>query len=115
MIYAVIKFLVRLYFRIMYNLHFEGRKNIPKGTTVVEEQAFMDSLKGYMYVYMPYGAKTIKSKAFANTGIEWIGLPSTLTYIAPDAFAGSSVTIECPAGSPTEAWARANGIPTVNP
>ena len=35
MIYAVIKILVRLYFRIMYNLHFEGRKNIPKGTTVV--------------------------------------------------------------------------------
>lgn len=35
MMYAVIKFLVRLYFRIMYSLHFEGRENIPKGETVI--------------------------------------------------------------------------------
>ena len=33
--YYVLKFLVRLSFRIAYNLHFEGRKNIPKGTSVV--------------------------------------------------------------------------------
>ena len=33
--YAFIKFLVRLYFRIMYSLHYEGRDNIPKDTTVI--------------------------------------------------------------------------------
>ena len=33
--YAVIKFLVRLYFRIVYNLHFEGKNNIPKGESVI--------------------------------------------------------------------------------
>ncbi len=84
---------------------------LPKGTTVVEEQAFMDSLKGYMYVYMPYGAKTIKSKAFANTGIEWIGLPSTLTYIAPDAFSGSSnVWAVVEKGSYAYNWCNSNGV-----
>ena len=33
--YAFLKFLVRLYFRILYNLHFEGKENIPKDTTVI--------------------------------------------------------------------------------
>lgn len=35
MIYALIKFLVRVYFRIAYNLHYEGRKDIPKGEAVI--------------------------------------------------------------------------------
>ncbi|MBR6996799.1 MAG: 1-acyl-sn-glycerol-3-phosphate acyltransferase [Ruminococcus sp.] len=33
--YYVIKVLVRLYFRIMYKLRYEGRDNIPKDTTVI--------------------------------------------------------------------------------
>ena len=33
--YYVIKVLVRLYFRIMYKLRYEGRENIPKDTTVI--------------------------------------------------------------------------------
>ncbi|NLT09775.1 MAG: 1-acyl-sn-glycerol-3-phosphate acyltransferase [Ruminococcus sp.] len=33
--YAVIKFLVRIYFRILYSLHYEGKKNVPKDTTVI--------------------------------------------------------------------------------
>lgn len=33
--YAVIKFLVRLAFRIAFNLHYEGKKNIPKGESVI--------------------------------------------------------------------------------
>ena len=33
--YYIIKFLVRLYFRIMYKLRYEGRDNIPKDTTVI--------------------------------------------------------------------------------
>lgn len=35
MIYALVKFLVRVYFRIAYNLHYEGRKEIPKGESVI--------------------------------------------------------------------------------
>lgn len=35
MIYALLKFLVRVYFRIAYSLHFEGRKALPKDTTVI--------------------------------------------------------------------------------
>ncbi|WP_024861772.1 lysophospholipid acyltransferase family protein [Ruminococcus flavefaciens] len=33
--YYIVKFLVRLYFRIMYKLRYEGRDNIPKDTTVI--------------------------------------------------------------------------------
>lgn len=35
MMYGFVKFLVRLYFRIVYNLRYEGRGNIPKDTTVI--------------------------------------------------------------------------------
>ncbi|MCR4861200.1 MAG: 1-acyl-sn-glycerol-3-phosphate acyltransferase [Ruminococcus sp.] len=33
--YYVLKFLVRLAFRIAFNLHYEGKKNIPKGTAII--------------------------------------------------------------------------------
>ena len=33
--YYIIKFLVRLYFRIMYKLRYEGKDNIPRDTTVI--------------------------------------------------------------------------------
>lgn len=33
--YYIVKFLVRLYFRIVYSLHYEGRDNIPKKTAVI--------------------------------------------------------------------------------
>ncbi|MCR4796011.1 MAG: 1-acyl-sn-glycerol-3-phosphate acyltransferase [Ruminococcus sp.] len=33
--YYIVKFLVRLYFRVMYKMTIEGRENIPKDTTVI--------------------------------------------------------------------------------
>lgn len=33
--YYIVKFLVKLYFRIVYSLHYEGRDNIPKDTAVI--------------------------------------------------------------------------------
>ncbi len=33
--YAFVKFLVRCYFRVFFNLRFEGRKNIPRKQTVI--------------------------------------------------------------------------------
>ena len=33
--YYIAKFFVRLFFRIMYNLHYEGRDNIPRGEEVI--------------------------------------------------------------------------------
>lgn len=33
--YYIVKFVVRLYFRIVYSIHFEGRENIPKKTSVI--------------------------------------------------------------------------------
>ena len=33
--YYIVKFLVLVYFRIMYNLHFEGKDNIPRGEAII--------------------------------------------------------------------------------
>ena len=33
--YYIVKFFVRLFFRIIFNLHYEGRDNIPRGETVI--------------------------------------------------------------------------------
>ena len=33
--YYIAKFFVRLFFRILYNLHYEGRENIPRGEEVI--------------------------------------------------------------------------------
>ena len=33
--YYIVKFAVRLFFRIIFNLHYEGRDNIPRGETVI--------------------------------------------------------------------------------
>lgn len=33
--YYIAKFFVRLFFRIIYNLHYEGRDNIPRGESVI--------------------------------------------------------------------------------
>ncbi len=33
--YYIAKFFVRLFFRIIYNLHYEGRENIPRGEEVI--------------------------------------------------------------------------------
>ncbi len=35
MLYAVIKAIVKFFLSIAFNLHYEGRKNIPKGTAVI--------------------------------------------------------------------------------
>ena len=33
--YYIAKFFVRLFFRIIFNLHYEGRDNIPRGEAVI--------------------------------------------------------------------------------
>ncbi len=33
--YYIVKFFVRVFFRIIYNLHYEGRENIPRGEEVI--------------------------------------------------------------------------------
>ena len=68
-------------------------------------------------IRLPADITRIESEAFADLPHPVvIVIPTSADIdIADDTFAGSTVTIECPAGSPVEAWARAKGIPTVNP
>lgn len=64
--------------------------NFPPGITVIAEEAFMNvpignSLNNGLLVF-PDEVQTIESKAFHGAGIKEAILPSTLSYIAPDAF-----------------------------
>ena len=88
---------------------------LPAATTRVEAEAFAGTAAD---VYaLPASVEFIGPRAFADLARPaLVIIPATGSIdIADDAFEGSGVTIECPADSPVEAWARAKGIPTVNP
>ena len=58
----------------------------------------------------------IGARAFADiASARLIRIPASVGTIAEDAFTGSAVTIECPASSYADAWARARGFEVVNP
>lgn len=100
---------------------------------------YLDDEEEKTVITLPSSAARIESEAFASTAADVYELPATVSCIGPRAFANlknaalvkipvseaididdtafadSTVTIECPSGSPVEAWARAKGIPTVNP
>ena len=64
---------------------------IPSGTTTIDAEAFYGD-QSLTDVVLPEGLLQIKSKAFANTSLKSVVLPSSLEYFAEDAFDG------CPEG-----------------
>lgn len=62
---------------------------LPASLTVIREEAFTGDTS-IETVIVPEGVTAIESKAFANSGLSLIQLPSTLKSIAPDAFEGVS-------------------------
>lgn len=58
---------------------------IPGGVTVIEEEAFCGNA-AIREIELPWGVQRIESRAFAGTSVGWVYLPSSLNYIAPDAF-----------------------------
>ena len=72
---------------------------LPKKVQTIDERAFYEN-EAMDEVVVPYGAQKINAKAFAYSGIRKITIPSTVSYIAPDAFEGvSRLTIVAPEGS----------------
>ena len=66
--------------------------SIPADTKVIEEEAFCGDT-GFTVAYLPDGLQRIEKRAFADTNLRVINLPSTLEYVAPDAFEGCFSTL----------------------
>ena len=72
---------------------------LPSGLRLIEDEAFCGA-SGLTSVTVPRGVKRIGSKAFAYTGLEEISLPSSVIYIAEDAFEGvGRIKATAPEGS----------------
>jgi len=83
---------------------------IPDGVEIIREKAFYGDAD-LQQVVLPNGVTTIESKAFAGSGVQHINLPSTLIFIAGDAFEGCTdltVTVE-PADTRAYSWALEKG------
>ena len=65
---------------------------LPANIETIGAEAFCGDAAIGANIVLPEGLQRIESRAFANTGISRIYLPRSLTYIAPDAFQGCSLT-----------------------
>lgn len=90
--------------RCLYTCSSLTKVIIPDGVTSIGESAF-DECKGITSINIPEGCKTIKSRAFAQTCLQAIKLPSTLETIGNDAFTDNkyiaSITFPKPATGTT--------------
>ncbi|MBE5811817.1 MAG: leucine-rich repeat domain-containing protein, partial [Clostridiales bacterium] len=75
----------------------EGRMTLPAGLQVIETEAFYGT-QLFDKVVIPEGTTEIHSRAFVGCSLTEVMLPSTLTYIADDAFdIGTDMVISVPA------------------
>ena len=63
---------------------------LPDELLVIESEAFLGN-SSLGTVTLPEGLLRIESRAFANSSVEAIKLPASLTFIAEDAFSGSAL------------------------
>ena len=82
---------------------------LPDALELIEEEAFFDTPSAEA-VLVPRGTRQIQARAFASSGLTEISLPDTLTFIAEDAFEGSSLrTVYAIRGTYAYDWAVAHG------
>ncbi len=82
---------------------------IPKGTKIIQEQSFYGDTS-LDTVILPEGLERIEAQAFAGSSVRRVNLPSTLKYIADDAFDQSkSIIITAVEGSEAYLWAVSHG------
>ena len=83
---------------------------LPEALTVIEEEAFEGVAA--ITVVIPDGAVSIGSRAFADCpSLKYVEIPASVTGIADDAFAGSSVIFICGFDSFAYQYAQEHGIP----
>ena len=82
---------------------------LPAAIMIIDEEAFMDST-AIEKVVLPEGIQEIRARAFANSSLKEIGLPSTLTFIADDVFENTAIeTVTAEEGTYAYNWAVRNG------
>ena len=82
---------------------------LPIDLNVIEEEAFCGIPADR--VQIQDACTTIGSRAFADSSLKYLFIPSSVTSIASDAFEGSAqVCIICSMGSAAEAFAEAHGL-----
>ena len=88
---------------------FADSVTLPDSLTAIEEEAFYGDTD-IAEVTVPEGTKTIGARAFANSGLQIIHLPASVTGIDPTAFDGLSAnfTISAPWGSESYFYAVKN-------
>jgi uncharacterized protein YjdB len=86
---------------------------LPGALREIEEEAFTGTAS--KAIVIPEGTVSIGKRAFADSvALKQVSLPSTLTAISNDAFAGASVTVVCPSGSEAERYAADHGFAYMN-
>lgn len=82
---------------------------LPSSVTIIEKEAFYGD-ESIHSVVLPGTIKEIHSLAFANCSLREIYLPSSLTYIADDAFSGTDLqSVTVGTGTYAYDWAVRNG------
>ena len=86
----------------------DGVLKLPAGLKVIEEETFYNT-DDLVEVVLPEGLERIEGLAFYGSGVEKINLPSTITYIAEDAFDETKyIDVTATGGYPRD-WAVEHG------
>ena len=102
-------FLVLALLTVLYGGAFADTLQLPGSLTTIEAESFSDN-PALDEVSVAWGTETIESRAFASSGVKKIYIPATVTAIADDAFAGTSVTICSAEDSYAKEYADAHGL-----
>jgi len=113
------KFLFSMLMLFLFNIYISvacgDTLTLPASLKVIEEEAFY-GVQSVSEVVIPEGVAEIRSKAFANSSLSVIHLPSTLSFIAKDALpASDALTVIVVEGCYAHDWAVENGYiaPTI--
>ncbi len=82
---------------------------LPQKIRRIESEAFSGDLS-LDTVDIPWGAETIGSRAFADSGAKTVYIPDTVFYIADDAFAGTNAVLRASEDSYARQYAENNGL-----
>ena len=103
-------FVLSLSWKITPSAQAAGTLTVPSDWTVVPDQAYYGDRTLYT-VIIPEGITSVGNLAFADSSVSVLTLPSSLHFIAEDAFQGTSlVTVNAKTGTYAYSWARDHGF-----
>lgn len=88
-------------------VHAEDAYMLPSGVIIIESEAFYGTADASI-ITLPEGVRELHSLSFAYSGFDSINLPSTLTFIADNAFEGSGGQQCANAGTYAATWCVEN-------